>query len=88
MKKFGLLIVGAIAALILLANVGPLIGLAISLGILYYSLQAVTKCRISICKNCLGDRPINCSKLCYLKFPFSIRASCGVYSLCSVPQME
>ncbi len=39
MKKFGLLIVGAIAALVLLANVGPLIGLAISLGILYYSCK-------------------------------------------------
>lgn len=35
MKKFGLLIVGGIAATILLSQLGPIIGLAISAAILY-----------------------------------------------------
>lgn len=41
MKKFGLLLSGGIAALILLASVGPIIGLVISLAILYYAFKKV-----------------------------------------------
>ncbi|WLD93884.1 flagellar basal body rod protein [Alkalihalobacillus sp. AL-G] len=43
MKKFGLLVLGGIAAIVLLANLGPMIGLAISLVILYYSVKQFTK---------------------------------------------
>jgi lia operon protein LiaI len=43
MKKFGLLIVGGIAAIILLANVGPMIGLAISLVVLYFVFKQFMK---------------------------------------------
>ncbi|WP_421383875.1 flagellar basal body rod protein [Bacillus salacetis] len=43
MKKFGLLILGGIAAIVLLANMGPMIGLAISLLILYYSFKQFVK---------------------------------------------
>ncbi|WP_026678270.1 hypothetical protein [Fictibacillus gelatini] len=39
MKKFGLLLVGGIAAIVLLANLGPMIGLAISLVILYFAFK-------------------------------------------------
>ncbi|WP_349409407.1 flagellar basal body rod protein [Pseudalkalibacillus sp. SCS-8] len=43
MKKIGLFILGAIAAIIAIANLGPMIGLAISLVILYYSVKQFTK---------------------------------------------
>jgi lia operon protein LiaI len=43
MRKFGLFVVGGIAAVVLLANVGPLVGLAISLVILYYSFKGFMK---------------------------------------------
>lgn len=43
MKKFGLLIAGIIAGCVLLANVGPMIGLAISLVILYYVFKQFMK---------------------------------------------
>lgn len=43
MKKFGLIIIGFIAAIVLLANIGPLIGLAISLGLLYLVLKQFLK---------------------------------------------
>ncbi|MBN8192236.1 flagellar basal body rod protein [Bacillus sp. NTK074B] len=39
MKKFGLLLAGGIAAIVLLANLGPIVGLAISLVIMYYSFK-------------------------------------------------
>lgn len=39
MKKFALLLVGGIAALILIANLGPLIGLVITLAILYFIMK-------------------------------------------------
>ncbi|MDF0725857.1 flagellar basal body rod protein [Cytobacillus sp. S13-E01] len=43
MKKFGLLIIGAISALVLLGNVGPVIGLAISLVIMYFAFKGFMK---------------------------------------------
>ncbi|RIW32263.1 flagellar basal body rod protein [Bacillus salacetis] len=43
MKKFGLLVLGGIAAIVLLANMGPMIGLAISLLVLYYSFKQFVK---------------------------------------------
>jgi lia operon protein LiaI len=43
MKKFGLLIAGVISAAVLLANLGPMVGLAISLIILYYSFKQFMK---------------------------------------------
>ncbi|MFC7371880.1 flagellar basal body rod protein [Fictibacillus iocasae] len=42
MKKFGLLIIGGIAAVVLLANLGPMAGLAIGLAILYYAFKKFT----------------------------------------------
>ena len=43
MKKFGLFIIGGIAAIVLLSQVGPLIGLAISLAILYFAFKMFIK---------------------------------------------
>ncbi|MDR0139346.1 flagellar basal body rod protein [Metabacillus idriensis] len=43
MKKFGLLIAGGIAAIVLLANLAPMLALAISLVILYYSYKGFMK---------------------------------------------
>ncbi|WP_077620595.1 flagellar basal body rod protein [Bacillus sinesaloumensis] len=43
MKKFGLFILGGIAAIVLLSQVGPLIGLAISLAILYFAFKMFIK---------------------------------------------
>jgi len=43
MKKAGLVVIGGIAALIALANVGPLISLIICLAILYYSFKQLLK---------------------------------------------
>lgn len=43
MKKFGLVILGGVGAIVLLANMGPMIGLAISLLILYYSFKRFIK---------------------------------------------
>ncbi|SDN43398.1 lia operon protein LiaI [Fictibacillus solisalsi] len=43
MKKFGLFLLGGIAAVILLANLGPMIGLAIGLVILYFSVKGFMK---------------------------------------------
>ncbi|MDX8289202.1 flagellar basal body rod protein [Metabacillus indicus] len=43
MKKFGLLIIGGIAAIVLLANLAPMLALAISLVILYYAYKGFMK---------------------------------------------
>lgn len=43
MKKFGLLLLGGIAALVLLANIGPLIGLVASIVILYFVFKQFLK---------------------------------------------
>jgi lia operon protein LiaI len=43
MKKFGLLLAGGIAAMVLLSTIGPLVGLAVSLVILYFILKQFLK---------------------------------------------
>ncbi|WLR51160.1 flagellar basal body rod protein [Bacillus tianshenii] len=43
MKKLGLLVVGGIAAFTLIANLDSLVGLAISLVIMYYALKGFLK---------------------------------------------
>ncbi|QED46718.1 lmo0954 family membrane protein [Cytobacillus dafuensis] len=43
MKKFGLLLAGGIAAIVLLSNLGPMIGLAISIAILYIVFKQFVK---------------------------------------------
>ena len=43
MKKFGLFILGGIAAIVLLSQVGPMIGLVISLAILYFAFKGFIK---------------------------------------------
>jgi lia operon protein LiaI len=50
MRKFGLFMVGGVAAMVLLANVGPLVGLAISLVILYYSFKGFMKSETTFSK--------------------------------------
>jgi lia operon protein LiaI len=50
MKKFGLLVLGGIAAVVLLANMGPMLGLAISLLILYYSFKQFVKTESTFAK--------------------------------------
>jgi lia operon protein LiaI len=43
MKKFGLLVAGGIAAMVLLSTIGPMIGLAVSLTILYFIMKQFLK---------------------------------------------
>ena len=43
MKKIGLFLIGLIAFFVLLGNVGPLIGLAISLVVAYYAIKEFLK---------------------------------------------
>jgi lia operon protein LiaI len=43
MKKFGLLLAGGIAAMVLLSTIGPLVGLAVSLVILYFIFKQFLK---------------------------------------------
>ncbi|MEW9108189.1 flagellar basal body rod protein [Cytobacillus gottheilii] len=43
MKKFGLLMAGGIAALILIGNIGPMLALAISITILYFVYKQFIK---------------------------------------------
>ncbi|WP_449538829.1 lmo0954 family membrane protein [Ferdinandcohnia sp. Marseille-Q9671] len=43
MKKFGLFILGGIAAIVLLSQLGPMIGLVISLAILYFAFKKFVK---------------------------------------------
>jgi lia operon protein LiaI len=43
MKKFGLLVAGGIAAMVFLSTIGPMIGLAVSLVILYFILKQFLK---------------------------------------------
>lgn len=44
MKKFVLLVIGGIAALVLIANIGPVIGLLVTLAILYFVFKQFLKC--------------------------------------------
>ncbi|MDZ5474019.1 flagellar basal body rod protein [Bacillus sp. 31A1R] len=43
MKKFGLLLIGGISALVLLSNLGPLVGLVVSMVILYFVFKQFLK---------------------------------------------
>lgn len=43
MKKFGLLLVGGIAAIVLLNTIGPMIGLLVSVVLLYFILKQFLK---------------------------------------------
>lgn len=50
MQKFGLIILGGIAAIILLANIGPIAIFAISLVILYYAFKGFMNAGTSLSK--------------------------------------
>jgi len=54
MKKFGLLVAGGIAAIVLLSTIGPLIGLAVSLVILYFIFKQFLKTKSTGAKIGLG----------------------------------
>ena len=43
MKKFGLVAAGGIAVMVLLSNLGPLVGLGVSLLVLYFALKKFLK---------------------------------------------
>ncbi len=43
MKKFGLLVAGGIAAIVLLNTIGPMVGLVVSLAILYFIVKQFLK---------------------------------------------
>ncbi len=43
MKKFGLLLAGGIAAIVLLSTIGPMVGLAVSLVLLYFIAKQFLK---------------------------------------------
>ncbi|MBO0961691.1 flagellar basal body rod protein [Neobacillus sp. MM2021_6] len=43
MKKFGLLVAGGLAAIILLKTIGPMVGLLVSLAILYFIFKQFLK---------------------------------------------
>ncbi|GLB59991.1 lmo0954 family membrane protein [Cytobacillus sp. NCCP-133] len=50
MKKFGLLIAGGIAAIVLISNLGPMVGLAISAAILYFVFKQFLKAESTLAK--------------------------------------
>lgn len=50
MKKFGLFVLGLIATIILLVNLGPIVLFALSLIILYYSFRSFMKADTSLSK--------------------------------------
>ena len=55
MKKVGLFIIGLIALMVVLANVGPLISLAICAVILYFTFRQFMKSESKGVKDCLGN---------------------------------
>lgn len=54
MKKFGLLLAGGVAAIVLLSNLGSVVGLAISLFILYFVFKKFLKAEGLFAKICWG----------------------------------
>lgn len=54
MKKFGLLLAGGIAAIILLSSIGPMIGLLVGLAILYFIFKQFLKAESTGGKIVLG----------------------------------
>ncbi|WHY01662.1 flagellar basal body rod protein [Neobacillus sp. DY30] len=54
MKKFGLILAGGIAAIILLSSIGPMIGLLVGLAILYFIFKQFLKAESTGGKIALG----------------------------------
>jgi lia operon protein LiaI len=54
MKKFGLLLAGGIAAIILLSTIGPMVGLLVGLAILYFIFKKFLKAESTGGKIVLG----------------------------------
>jgi lia operon protein LiaI len=54
MKKFGLVLAGGIAAIILLSTIGPMVGLLISLAVLYFIYKQFLKAESTGWKIALG----------------------------------
>ncbi|MCM3690157.1 flagellar basal body rod protein [Neobacillus niacini] len=54
MKKFGLCLAGGIAAIILLSTIGPMVGLLISLAVLYFIYKQFLKAESTGWKIALG----------------------------------
>jgi lia operon protein LiaI len=54
MKKVGLLIAGGIAAMVLISNLGPIVGLAVSAAILYFVIKQFLKAESTMAKIGLG----------------------------------
>jgi lia operon protein LiaI len=54
MKKIGLLIVGGIAAIVLLSHLGPMVGLVVSLAILYFLFKQFLKTDSLVVKIVIG----------------------------------
>lgn len=54
MKKFGLFIAGGIAAIILLSTIGPMVGLLVSLALLYFIYKQFLKAESTGGKIALG----------------------------------
>ncbi|WP_026583427.1 lmo0954 family membrane protein [Bacillus sp. J33] len=50
MKKLGLLIAGGIAAMVLISNLGPMVGLAVSAAILYFVFKQFLKADSTLAK--------------------------------------
>jgi lia operon protein LiaI len=50
MKKFGLLVAGFIAAMVLISNLGPLVGLGVSLLVLYFVVKQFLKTKSTAAK--------------------------------------
>ncbi|AND38557.1 MULTISPECIES: hypothetical protein [Cytobacillus] len=50
MKKLGLLIAGGIAAMVLVSNLGPIVGLAVSAAILYFVFKQFIKAESTMAK--------------------------------------
>ncbi|NRD78083.1 flagellar basal body rod protein [Bacillus sp. BRMEA1] len=54
MKKFGLLLAGGIAAVVLLSTIGPMVGLAVSLVLLYFIVRQFLRTKSIGAKIALG----------------------------------
>lgn len=54
MKKFGLLLAGGIAAIILLSTIGPMVALLVSLVLIYFIYKQFLKTESTGWKVCLG----------------------------------
>lgn len=54
MKKFGLLLAGGVAAIILLSTIGPMVGLLVSLVLLYFIFKQFLKAESTLAKVGLG----------------------------------